>query len=42
MPDGTGRETLGMSVEVNHRFLDGIHLGRFYQTLQASIDALEP
>lgn len=41
MPDGTDRETLGMSVEVNHRFLDGIHLGRFYQTLQASIDALE-
>lgn len=41
VPDGTGRETLGMSVEVNHRFLDGIHLGRFYQTLQASIDALE-
>ena len=42
IPDGAGRETLGMSVEVNHRFLDGIHLGRFYQTLQASIDALEP
>lgn len=42
VPDGAGRETLGMSVEVNHRFLDGIHLGRFYQTLQASIDALEP
>ena len=42
VPNGAGRETLGMSVEVNHRFLDGIHLGRFYQTLQASIDALEP
>lgn len=42
IPDGAGRETLGMSVEVNHRFLDGIHLGRFYQTLQASIDTLEP
>lgn len=41
MPDGTGRETLGMSVEVNHRFLDGVHLGKFYQALQASIDALE-
>ena len=40
-PDGTGRETLGMSVEVNHRFLDGVHLGKFYQALQASIDALE-
>ena len=41
VPDGTGRETLGMSVEVNHRFLDGVHLGKFYQALQASIDALE-
>lgn len=40
-PDGTGRETLGMSLEVNHRFMDGIHLGKFYQILQASIDALE-
>ena len=35
-----GRETLGMSVEVNHRFIDGLHLGQFYQKLQASIDAL--
>ena len=36
-----GRETLGMSLEVNHRFLDGYHLGQFYQKLQSSIDALE-
>ena len=35
-----GRETLGMSVEVNHRFIDGYHLGQFYQKLQNSIDAL--
>ena len=35
-----GRETLGMSVEVNHRFLDGYHLGQFYQNLQSAIDAL--
>ena len=35
-----GRETLGMSLEVNHRFIDGLHLGQFYQKLQASIDAL--
>lgn len=41
VPDGTDRETLGMSVEVNHRFIDGVHLGKFYQVLQASIDALE-
>ena len=40
--DASGRETLGMSVEVNHRFIDGCHLGRFYQKLQQSIDALEP
>ena len=41
LPDGAGHETLGMSLEVNHRFIDGVHLGRFYQILQASIDALE-
>jgi len=35
-----GRKTLGMSVEVNHRFIDGFHLGQFYQKLQADIDAL--
>ena len=35
-----GRETLGMSVEVNHRFIDGYHLGQFYQKLQKSIDEL--
>ena len=37
-----GREALGMSVEVNHRFVDGVHIGRFYEALQARIDALEP
>lgn len=35
-----GRETLGMSLEVNHRFIDGYHLGLFYKHLQANIDAL--
>ena len=35
-----GCETLGMSVEVNHRFIDGLHLGQFYQKLQTNIDAL--
>lgn len=35
-----GRETLGMSAEVNHRFIDGYHLGQFYQKLQKSIDEL--
>lgn len=37
-----GRETLGMALEVNHRFVDGCHLGQFCQKLQAAIDALEP
>ena len=36
-----GHETLGMSVEVNHRFVDGVHLGQFYQELQAAIDTLK-
>lgn len=35
-----GREMLGMSLEVSHRFIDGYHLGQFYQTLQKSIDEL--
>ena len=30
-----------MSLEVSHRFVDGYHLGQFYQKLQQSIDALE-
>lgn len=38
--EADGRRTLGMSVEVNHRFIDGLHLGKFYQKLQADIDAL--
>lgn len=32
-----GRETLGMSLEVSHRFIDGYHLGQFYQTLQKAL-----
>lgn len=36
-----GRKALGMSVEVNHRFVDGVHVGRFYEALQSMIDALE-
>ena len=36
-----GRETLGMSLEVNHRFVDGYHLGQFYQHLHRAIDGLE-
>ena len=37
-----GREILGVSLEVNHRFVDGYHIGQFYQRLQAAIDALMP
>lgn len=36
-----GRMTLGMSVEVNHRLIDGVHIGRFAQTLEWLIDALD-
>ena len=36
-----GRRELGYSVEVNHRFIDGLHIGRFGERLQAMIDALE-
>ena len=28
------------SVEVNHRLIDGLHIGRFVQDLQQRIDAL--
>lgn len=36
-----GHETLGLSIEVNHRFVDGVHLGRFYEALQQKINDLE-
>lgn len=36
-----GRETLGLSIEVNHRLIDGVHLGRFYESLQNKINELE-
>lgn len=35
-----GRKVLGMSVELNHRFVDGLHIGRFHEALAASIEAL--
>ena len=35
-----GRRELGYSVEVNHRFIDGIHIGRFCERLQTMIDEL--
>ena len=36
-----GRLTLGLSVEVNHRFIDGLHIGQFANRLDAAIRALE-
>ena len=38
--DVDGRKKLNMSLEVNHRFIDGLHIGRFYEQLQAMIDEL--
>ena len=35
-----GRLQLCVSVDVNHRFIDGYYIGRFYQELQKSIDGL--
>lgn len=34
------REVLGLALEVNHRLIDGLHIGRFVQDLQQRIDAL--
>lgn len=39
--DRAGRKELHMSLEVNHRFIDGGHLGQFYENLQGKIAALE-
>lgn len=36
-----GRLMLGMSVEVNHRFIDGLHIGRFAQALETAIASLD-
>lgn len=35
-----GRKVLHISIEVNHRFIDGIHIGKFHQKLTELIDAL--
>ena len=35
-----GRLSLGLSVEVNHRFIDGVHIGRFAQELEKLIAEL--
>lgn len=38
--DEGGRKVLGLSVEVNHRFIDGIHIGLFAQKLTSLIKSL--
>lgn len=35
-----GKKILGMSLEVNHRLIDGIHIGRFAQELEGLIAEL--
>ena len=37
-----GRRVLGISLEVNHRFIDGVHIGRFAGALSRIIDGLDP
>ena len=37
-----GRRIVGLSMEVNHRFIDGIHIGRFAGELETCIRALKP
>lgn len=38
--DVNGRKELGLSVEVNHRFIDGYHIGKFAEELEKLISEL--
>ncbi len=38
--DREGRKLLGLSVEVNHRTVDGVHLGQFARALEEEIEGL--
>ena len=38
--DINGKKELGLSVEVNHRFIDGYHIGKFAEELERLIAAL--
>lgn len=38
--ENAGRKTLGLSVELNHRFTDGYHIGKFNENLCKLIAAL--
>ena len=35
-----GRKTLYISMELNHRFVDGVHVGKFHEALTELIEAL--
>jgi len=35
-----GRKTLGLSLEVNHRLIDGVHIGRFAEALNDILNEL--
>ena len=34
--DGSGRKVLGMSLEVNHRFIDGYHISQFVRFFESN------
>ena len=36
-----GRKILGLSLEVNHRLIDGVHIGRFAEALNTALDELK-
>ena len=38
--DGSGRKELGMTLELNHRFIDGYHVGQFNAELCRFLEAL--
>lgn len=38
--DEGGRKNLGLSLEVNHRLIDGVHIGRFAEALNSVIEKL--
>lgn len=38
--DANGRDSLNMTISVNHRLIDGVHVGRFYEALTARLEAL--
>lgn len=35
-----GRKRLGMAIELNHRFADGVHIGMFVSALEGLMEGL--